>query len=214
MINHNYSHIIWDWNGTLFDDVGWNNAVINRMLCTRGLPLLSTEEYRRLFCFPITSFYLRAGFTFEEEPFEATVEEYLTLYDADNCGNCGLHVGAKAALNSLRAKGIRQVVLSATQTSRLRAQMQRFDILNFFDEILGLPDNYATSKIEIGKDYMKRMDVRNILLIGDTLHDYEVAKELGADCILIANGHQSRAVLESCPAPVLASVVNAVNYVQ
>ena len=30
----------------------------------------------------------------------------------------------------------------------------------------------------------------NILLIGDTIHDYEVAKEIDADCILVSQGHQ------------------------
>ncbi len=40
------------------------------------------------------------------------------------------------------------------------------------------------------------------LLIGDTLHDYDVAQALGCKCILVANGHQSRKRLLSSDAKV------------
>ncbi len=44
------------------------------------------------------------------------------------------------------------------------------------------------------------------LLIGDTIHDFEVAREIGADCLLIANGHQSKGRLLTCGVPVLNSL--------
>jgi len=36
-----------------------------------------------------------------------------------------------------------------------------------------------------------------MVLIGDTVHDFEVATELGCKCVLIANGHQSCEILQS-----------------
>ncbi|MBQ4101296.1 MAG: HAD family hydrolase [Oscillospiraceae bacterium] len=45
------------------------------------------------------------------------------------------------------------------------------------------------------------------LFLGDTCHDFEVARAVGADCILIAFGHQSRKQLESCGCPVIDSLL-------
>ena len=35
-----YSHIIWDWNGTLFNDVEWCVKTVNRMLANRNIKVL------------------------------------------------------------------------------------------------------------------------------------------------------------------------------
>ena len=38
---------------------------------------------------------------------------------------------------------------------------------------------------------------RKILLVGDTLHDLEVARELGVDCVLVAAGHHPESRLRA-----------------
>jgi len=49
-------------------------------------------------------------------------------------------------------------------------------------------------------------------LIGDTVHDYEVAREIGAKCLLIAGGHQSIEKLTACGVPVLNNIKEIYNY--
>jgi phosphoglycolate phosphatase len=68
-----------------------------------------------------------------------------------------------------------------------------------------LDNHYAASKIENGHRLIAelKLDARELVLIGDTIHDYEVAAELGCQCILIANGHQSREILEATDAWVI-----------
>jgi phosphoglycolate phosphatase len=39
-------------------------------------------------------------------------------------------------------------------------------------------------------------------MVGDTAHDFEVANELGASCILVSYGHSSREKLEQCGCPI------------
>ena len=76
-----YSHIIWDWNGTLLDDVGACVRAINQMLGSRGLPLLkSVAAYRAVFGFPIEDYYRRVGFDFDKEPFADLSDEYIPIY--------------------------------------------------------------------------------------------------------------------------------------
>ena len=50
--------IIWDWNGTLLNDVNRNCALMNRMLRRRGMPAIpSLTRYREIFRFPIREYY-------------------------------------------------------------------------------------------------------------------------------------------------------------
>lgn len=52
-VKRKYSHVIWDWNGTLFDDVDWCIEVINIMLAKRKIQTIqSVAEYHKAFCFP------------------------------------------------------------------------------------------------------------------------------------------------------------------
>ena len=50
-------------------------------------------------------------------------------------------------------------------------------------------------------------------MLGDTLHDAEVARAIGANCILIARGHQSRTTLETSGFPVVDSLTQAADRV-
>jgi phosphoglycolate phosphatase len=66
-------------------------------------------------------------------------------------------------------------------------------IFNYFEEISGIHDHFAKSKIDMSKNFMQKfeLDKDRCCLIGDSIHDYEVANELGITCLLVANGHQS-----------------------
>ena len=154
---HRYTHIIWDWNGTLFDDVNWCISVINFMLNKRQLKTLdSVEEYQEVFCFPIIKYYQNVGFDFNNESFETLANEYISLYHMEKSGNCRLHKNALPVLKALWDRKIAQVVLSASETSNLLSQMSEFHINHYFEEILGLSNVYAASKIDIGHDYLTR----------------------------------------------------------
>ena len=83
--------------------------------------------------------------------------------------------------------------------------MAHFKITEFFTKLFGLNDYYAAGKIENGKRLIEQLDCQpnQVLLVGDTTHDYEVAQSIGADCVLLTCGHQSREKLLTCQAPIL-----------
>jgi len=202
-----YSHVIWDWNGTLFNDVDWCFRVINSMLSKRGIKTLQgIDEYREAFCFPIIQYYINVGFDFSIEPFEVLAKEFIALYHSEKSGNCKLYPNSEATLESLHKKGISQIILSASEKGNLLSQISEFDITKYFDEILGISDIYAKSKIDIGLEYLSKNDIEKAVLIGDSVHDSEVAKALGVDCILIPNGHQKRERLQSCCVPIVDDI--------
>ena len=207
-----YTHIIWDWNGTLLDDADWCLTVINILLTDRNLPSIKDiDAYRSIFGFPVIDYYRRAGFDFAKEPFEVPAKEYIRLYHSD-AGRFRLFDGASEALAAANKMGLRQVILSASEQNNLRSQVCLFDIERYLDDILGVSDIYAESKLSIGKSYIDGISGKAVL-IGDTVHDYEVASALGADCILISNGHQRKHTLIECGVPVLNDITEVIGAV-
>ena len=194
----NYTHILWDWNGTLLDDLAWCMATINTLLKRRGLPALDTiEDYHRVFGFPVKDYYRRVGFDFEREPFEILAAEYIDFYHSD-LSRVALFPDAIETLAAFQLRGLRQVVLSASELGNLLTQMKPFRVDSFFDEILGIRDIFAAGKIDLGKAYIQRAKPEKAVLIGDSAHDKEVADALGIECVLVARGHQSKGALLSC----------------
>ena len=83
------------------------------------------------------------------------------------------------------------------------------NIQSYFQSIRGIQDHYAQSKLDNAVQMIQEHQLKadNCLLIGDTIHDHEVAESIGCDCILIAAGHQSRDRLESTGGVVLNEII-------
>jgi phosphoglycolate phosphatase len=196
-------HVIWDWNGTLLNDVEAGLNAINAMLDTRRLPLLTMDVYREIFGFPVRQFYEKAGFTLERENWDSIAHEFHAHFLADS--TLRLQDGAATVLAALKRRGIGQSVLSVSQQSILTKMLDGFGISAFFDEIRGVDNLYGISKVELGEQLLGELALPppEILMVGDTLHDAEVARALGLSCVLIAQGHQSFHRLASSGFPVL-----------
>ena len=192
--------IIWDWNGTVLDDVEPSRLIANRMLKERGLrPFRDLTEYRAVFGFPIKEYYAKCGYTYETESYEQVADEFVILY-REAFKTCPLRSGVPEAIAALQNKGLRQVLLSATKQSQLLDQVACFPELKpFFSDILGIRDHYAFSKAQLAADFIALCGLRpeQTVFIGDTDHDYEVSSAVGAPCVLMTGGHQSRERLES-----------------
>jgi phosphoglycolate phosphatase len=190
--------IIWDWNGTLLNDVHLCVSVMNELLAKRRLPTLSADHYKQVFSFPVKDYYQKIGFDFELEPFEIPAMEFIDSYTA-SVPECGLHDRSEEVLSKFQSIGIRQFILSAMEQVELDKCVSRLQISDYFEHTSGLDNHYAASKIENGKRLIAglQLDIAELILIGDTVHDFEVATELGCKCVLIANGHQSKEVLQA-----------------
>lgn len=190
--------VIWDWNGTLLDDLDLCIASINSLLKKRELELLTPVSYREVFAFPVEDYYAAIGFDFSKEDFAIPAREFIDLYN-EQVGACSLHPDAFDVLNRIQEKKIRQFVLSAMKENMLEQTLKEQQIYSYFEAIAGLNHHYATSKIERGEELIEKhkIDKNQTTMIGDTIHDFEVAEQLGIKCILIANGHQSAERLKS-----------------
>lgn len=188
-----YDHVIWDWNGTLLDDVGFSVELVNGLLDQDGLPRIDLDRYRAIFDFPIRLYYERAGFDLSSDgAFERLGRAWMDAYELGRLG-CPLHEGARELLAAIRSANITQSILSAYPRTSLESIVGHFGLREYFVRVLGLDDIWARSKIELGRPWVAELGLppARILLVGDTLHDLEVARALGIDCALVGAGHQS-----------------------
>lgn len=195
--------IFWDFNGTLVDDVELTVRINDEVFLRHGYRKTSVEEYRRLFRFPVQAYYDALGVSAEDFPTIAREwgERYVACFD-----QVRLAPGVAETVKRFHQAGFRQVILSASQQDRLRAQVNGFPALRgMFDAVLGLADVYAAGKVTLALDYLRdsRIDPKDAAFIGDTCHDAEVARAIGCGCYLISGGHQSDEVLADAGAPVL-----------
>nr|WP_319510650.1 HAD hydrolase-like protein [uncultured Draconibacterium sp.] len=196
--------IIWDWNGTLLNDLDFCISTINVLLKKRQLDILDRFSYKEVFSFPVKDYYEAIGFDFSKEDFSIPAREFIDLYNS-GVPRCNLHAAAIEVLEHFKNMGLRQFVLSAMQQDMLEKTLEHQNILHYFEGVAGLNDHYAVSKIERGEQLIRRYSINKAeaTIIGDTNHDFEVAQQLEIDCILVADGHQSVERLEATGAKVI-----------
>ncbi len=199
-------HIVWDWNGTLFDDVQLCFDCINRLLRRHGLnPIETLEQYRAVFGFPVSEYYQRVGFDFDRVPFEVLAEEYMSDYQEKSAG-CALYPDALQTIRRGRELGLGQIVLSASRKDYLLDQLSNCGLGAAFDSVWGIEDFYAASKEALARRLRDSLPPEDRLcFVGDTLHDAQVARAVGAECVLVTTGHQSRERLAGTGFPVAGS---------
>jgi len=188
--------LIWDWNGTLLDDVDVNIRIINQLLSQRNLNKLDHVTYKEVFCFPVIHFYTQIGFDLEKESIEDISVEYNTLYKSYE-SNLSLNNDTSFILDAVQQKGINQYILSASKKDDLMRMLNHFELTDKFKGIYGADDICARGKIGIGQLLIQenQLDPAKTLIVGDTLHDAEVAKALGVNYLLYSGGHNSHNIL-------------------
>jgi len=192
-----FERVIWDFNGTLLDDLEacfrCVNALLSKYSAEHGCrPFADYGEYRRTFGFPIQEYYRRAGFDFDKTPYDVLAVEFMEMY-YEKEPFCPLSDGVFETIAELKKRGVRQVVLSASRREFLLTQLEKRGVLPYFDEVLGISDIYAASKLHVAREWIASsgVDSSKMVMVGDTLHDAETAEELGCPCVLYSGGHQS-----------------------
>ena len=200
--------LIWDWNGTLLDDVAAAVGALNRMLVKRGACPITIEHYRRRFGFPVRPFYAELGVDLAKWDWDEICEDFHSFVLEEPQS---VRPDARAALELAASLGFRQSILSALRQDKLEAALSANGFLGFFDRIFGVDNLDGASKLERGRELMASLDPADApVFIGDTLHDAEVARELGGRCVLVSCGHQMPDRLVNAGCPVASTLADAV----
>jgi phosphoglycolate phosphatase len=204
-----YKHIVWDWNGTLLNDAHACAKAVNDMFEKRNLGKVTLEEYQKKIVYPVINLYYESGFDLEKEDYKSICDEYIENY-LKYSDEIELHKDSVHVLEGFRKKGMIQHIVSASGSDILKEQVDNFGVRPYFANILGQADNRGDSKVELARQLIRLTGGKpdEMLFIGDTVHDHEVAMEAGFHCALVSNGHCSAERLVATGAPVFASLTD------
>ncbi len=208
-------YILWDWNGTLLDDTQAGLDTFNLMLARRGKNPISLSYYRDHFAFPVKPFYAEIGFDLPYEDWDSIAREYHETYATFKPQ---LNRGTFSALTLLRNKGIGQSIISALRQDLLEKETAAHGVTPFMEFVRGTDNLNGSSKLERAKELLVEIcrahptDDLAFTLIGDSLHDGEVAAALGIDCIYCAEGTHSFARL-SAHGRTAATLLDALSFI-
>lgn len=207
-----YTHVIWDWNGTLLNDLGASLASVNDMLAERGKPPIDVDFYKECICTPIKGFYEKT-FDMEKEDYSVIIKQYNEGY-LYHLKDCGLTLGAHEALEHFKSCGAKQIIVSSSNNDQLLCNAEKYGVMDYFDAILGAGDYFAGSKIERARNYLEQSGEQKgkVLVIGDLIHDAEMAAELFADCMLLTSGHEHPSRLQSVGVPLVDDLFAVIDF--
>ena len=184
------TYILWDWNGTLLDDTQAALDTLNVMLRERGAKPIAMDFYRDHFAFPVKPFYESIGMVLAHEDWDALAQEYHDVYAEQPKA---LNAETMAALERVRAAGARQSIISALRQDLLDEVTAAFGVAPYMECIYGVDNLNGTSKVDRALELLTKIapptgPQPDVVLIGDSLHDKEVADALGVRCVLCAQG--------------------------
>jgi phosphoglycolate phosphatase len=190
-----FDHIIWDWNGTLLNDLDVTHETLDAILSNDKLNVPNKEEYRESFCFPISAYYKKLGYDFEKKSHLEVSKDFSSTYDSKYQGRSNLFLGTFELFTSLAEQGKTFSVLSAAEQNHLNTAVNHFGLSPFMSYVFGLHNSLAESKVSRGIELLSYLEHEHskekIIMIGDTDHDYEVAHNMGISALLLADGHQT-----------------------
>lgn len=210
-------YILWDWNGTLLDDTSAALGTLNAMLARRNKPVLSLDFYRDHFGFPVKPFYTQCGFELESEDWDAIAREYHETY---RHLPKTLNAEARAAMELIHRANGQQSIISALRQDLLENDTRQMGIQSQMEFIVGTDNLNGGSKMERAHELLQRVrrahpqDDLHLTLIGDSLHDLDVANALGIACVLCAQGsHSAWRLRRAAPTeePLTNAVLRALN---
>lgn len=183
-------HIIWDFNGTLLADAQFSVDVDNSVFDQLGIPRITLDDYRENMTMPVCDFYKALGIDFSVHPYALISKLWLAKFNAGAVA-VGLEKGALDTVRRLDQKGFTQSVLSASYEPSLLHQCSALGLTPFMRAISGHQDENAAAKTEIARRHLQALGLSgaDTIFVGDMQADAELARTMGAECILVSWGH-------------------------
>jgi phosphoglycolate phosphatase-like HAD superfamily hydrolase len=206
-------HVVWDWNGTLFDDLHIVVEAVNVGLASVRAGPISLDDYRDHYTRPVRTFYERLlGRGVPASEWEDLDRRFHDGYRA-LLASAALTADAAEALEAVRQRGISQSLLSMFPHEELVPLVGRLGIGAYFDRIDGLRGPAGDAKATYLEEHLRRqiggVDPAEVLVVGDTVDDAVAAAHVGARCVLYDNGSHHRWTLDHLGVPVSGSLVGA-----
>jgi phosphoglycolate phosphatase-like HAD superfamily hydrolase len=204
------THLVWDWNGTLLDDLSLVVSSSNHAFAAVGGPAVDADEHRARFRRPVAEFYAEVlGRAVDEEEFG---ELDRIFHDAYRLGLTSMSLAADA-MTAIRSWPGSQSLLSMWFHDELVPAVETYGLAGVFTRVDGLrtevgghlkAGHLATHLAELG------VPGERAVLIGDSLDDAEAAESVGGKVVLYTGGFTHPDRLRASGRPVADTLVEAV----
>ncbi len=203
-------HLVWDWNGTLLDDLNLVVSATNSAFAAIGAPEVSADEHRRQFRRPISEYYAEVlERAVDQAEFERLDEIFHQAYRV-GLTSCALAADATAAITSWRGT---QSLLSMWFHAELVPAVETYGLVGIFARVDGLRQAVGGGfKSGHLATHLAELDIpgERVVLIGDSIDDADAAASVGGRCVLYTGGFTDPVRLRSSGHPVADTLLDAV----
>ncbi|MFJ2112990.1 MULTISPECIES: HAD family hydrolase [unclassified Streptomyces] len=210
------THLVWDWNGTILDDIQAVIGATNAAFADIGLEPITLDRYRELYRVPIPRFYERLMGRLPSDDEWAVMDAAFHRHYTERRVGCGLTAGVEELLTQWALDGGSQSLLSMYAHEELVPVVRTFGIERHFVRIDGRTGPSGGSKALHLERHLTELAAAGgiapgrTVVIGDAVDDAVAAAHVGARAVLYTGGSNSRASLEAVGVPVVDSLAEAV----
>ncbi|MFD8970453.1 HAD family hydrolase [Streptomyces sp. NPDC059568] len=210
------THLVWDWNGTILDDIDAVIGATNAAFADIGLEPITLDRYRELYCVPIPRFYERLMGRLPSDAEWAVMDEAFHRYYTERRAACALTEGVEELLTQWRLAGRSQSLLSMYGHEELVPTVRGYGIESHFLRVDGRKGPSGGSKALHMERHLTALasvgaiSAEYTVVIGDAVDDAVAAAHVGARAVLYTGGTNSRASLEAVGVPVVDTLAEAV----
>lgn len=174
---------LFDWNGTVMNDLGRAAAAANSALARFGLSALTEEEFQLGFTLPLRDWL--AGLGVPDEHTGAAAEHWNQAMEV----RAPARATVRATLTTLREHGVITGIVTAAAPESVRADIRAND----------LEDLFTVVRTDVEDKVACLRSLRHLgdpaIYVGDTAYDIASAREAGYTAISIAGGYQHASLL-------------------
>lgn len=184
-----FRNLIFDWSGTLVDDLGPVIEATNAVLGKYEIAALDREGFRRAFRLPYRDFYAEQ---LPNIPLEELEAHFRPAFDAAITPVTVLP-HAREKLEWCTALGIRAFVLTSMDTLAFERQMDDFGLRHHFEATY----SGVLDKREIIHQILENHELNpaETAFVGDMTHDVETARHGGISSIAVLTGYNHAEIL-------------------
>jgi phosphoglycolate phosphatase-like HAD superfamily hydrolase len=211
------THIVWDWNGTLLDDLHVVVDSVNASLGHLGVAAIGTDDYQRQFVRPLHGFYERLLGRPVDDELLGIIDDVFHDHYWSGYQGAGLAADAARALDLVTSRSGTQSVASMLRHDLLVSSIRRFGIDGRMLAVDGHRGAVGETKEQHMVQHVERLESMypglrrdQMVAIGDICDDAAAARAAGIGCILYDGGGQTRSALEAEGVPVTSTLIDAV----
>lgn len=194
--------IVWDFNGTILDDGGPHFRAVNTLIRLTGGQEVTQEQLAERFVIPVATFY--GGQGCDIQLLNTSTAIYYKCYEY-HALDCQTHQYVPEILELLTAQKVEQIIVSNNTHESIHWHLERLHLGHHFSAVqaneYGNDVVHKQTKGDRVKELVHGYGVEEVLIIGDTVEEIEIARKLGIRSISIVSGYQAKHRLEQAGPP-------------